>query len=51
MLMHQNKVKKLKSDEILAPYIKEGDKESEKDGGLEAWMELGDRHPDFVYTI
>ena len=21
------------------------------DGGLIAWMELGDRHPDFVYTL
>ena len=26
------------------------DKESE-DGGLEAWIELGDRHPDFMYTL
>ena len=25
---------------------KEGD-----NGGLRAWMELGDRHPDFVYTL
>ena len=23
----------------------------ERDGGLKAWMELGDRHPDFVYMI
>ena len=21
------------------------------DGGLSAWIELGDRHPDFVYTL
>ena len=20
-------------------------------GGLDAWIELGDRHPDFVYTL
>ena len=25
--------------------------EKEIDGGLNAWIELGDRHPDFVYTI
>ena len=23
----------------------------EDDGGLDAWMELGDRHPDFVYAL
>ena len=21
------------------------------DGGVEAWMDLGDRHPDFVYAL
>ena len=26
-------------------------KEGCDDGGLSAWIELGDRHPDFVYTI
>ena len=23
----------------------------DSDGGLSAWVELGDRHPDFVYTL
>ena len=23
----------------------------EVDGGLNTWMELGDRHPDFVYAL
>ena len=27
------------------------EKEITDDGGLNAWVELGDRHPDFVYTI
>ena len=28
-----------------------GEKEMANDGGLSAWIELGDRHPDFVYTL
>ena len=27
------------------------DKENTDDEGLNAWVELGDRHPDFVYTL
>jgi hypothetical protein len=23
----------------------------EEDGGIQAWIELGDKHPDFKYTI
>ncbi|KAF9025133.1 MFS general substrate transporter [Hymenopellis radicata] len=34
---------------ILAPYLESGDVKG--DGGMRAWMELGDRHPDFRYTI
>ena len=36
---------------------KEGDSEGghgdddHDGGGLKAWIELGDRHPDFVYTL
>jgi hypothetical protein len=33
--------------EILAPYVTE----KEPDGGIRAWVELGDRHPDFKYVI
>ena len=27
------------------------EKEIADDGGLSTWIELGDRHPDFVYTL
>jgi len=46
MLSFANKQKKEKRTEILAPFIAEG-----PDGGLDAWRELGDRHPDFHYVI
>ena len=36
-------------DEILAPYIT-SDKAVE-DGGEAAWIDLGDRHPDFQYAF
>ncbi|KAF5329232.1 hypothetical protein D9619_009310 [Psilocybe cf. subviscida] len=34
-------------DQILAPYITD----KEPNGGLEAWLNLGDRHPDFKYIL
>ena len=34
---------------LLEKYERTGDKEG--DGELRAWMELGDQHPDFVYTL
>jgi len=44
-LRYKNKEKIRRRDEILAPYaeMEEGDKR--------AWLELGDKHPDFVYTL
>ena len=50
-LSWRNKVKK--RPEVRAKLLEKymtADKESE-DGGLEAWIELGDRHPDFMYTL
>ena len=43
-----NKVKKRPEEraKLLDKY-----KGDDEDGGLDAWMELGDRHPDFVYTL
>ncbi|KAL5513597.1 hypothetical protein ACEPAH_3996 [Sanghuangporus vaninii] len=35
--------------EILAPYC--SSEASPTDGGKEAWLELGDRHPDFKYSL
>lgn len=32
-------------EEVLEKYDKD------EDGGLRAWMELGDEHPDFRYTL
>ncbi|KAJ3522504.1 hypothetical protein NMY22_g11860 [Coprinellus aureogranulatus] len=46
-LSWQNKRKVLLRHEILKPYATE----KEPDGGLRAWVELGDKHPDFKYTL
>ena len=48
-LSWRNKVKKRPEEraKLLDKY--KGDEGDE--GGLDAWMELGDRHPDFVYTL
>ena len=46
-LRRQNRLKIEKRDEILAPYMEDG---KSTDGGERAWLELGDRHPDFKYT-
>ena len=42
-----NESKQRRRNEILEPYT--DDKNS--DGGTMAWTELGDKHPDFRYTI
>ena len=50
----RNKVKKRPGvrAKLLEKYVA-ADKEGgcNDDGGLSAWIELGDRHPDFVYAI
>jgi len=46
VLRYMNQQKRQRRAEILAPYVTE----KEPDGGLRAWMELGDKHPDFVYS-
>ena len=50
-LSWRNKVKKRPEAhaKLLAHYA--SIKKAGDDGGLSAWMELGDRHPDFVYTL
>jgi len=49
-LSWRNKVKKRPEvrAKLLEKYVVS---EKQNDGGLEAWTELGDRHPDFVYTL
>ena len=52
-LSWRNKVKKRPEvrAKLLEKYvIGDHDKEGE-DGGLKAWIEMGDRHPDFMYTL
>ena len=50
-LSWRNKVKKRPGvrAKLLEKYTVD-EKEGE-DAGLKAWVELGDRHPDFVYTL
>ena len=50
-LSWRNKVKKRPEERarLLGKY--KGDDDDDVNGGLDAWMELGDRHPDFVYTL
>jgi hypothetical protein len=40
-----NKQKKQNREKLLAPYT------DDKEGQNRAWMELGDKHPDFEYTL
>ncbi|KAH9476723.1 putative transporter [Psilocybe cubensis] len=47
ILSWKNKNKERTRQEVLAPYATE----SEPDGGVRAWVDLGDRHPDFRYTL
>lgn len=44
LLIRMNITKQRCRNEILAPYV-------DPDGEARAWMELGDKHPDFRYTI
>jgi hypothetical protein len=46
VLYYKNRRKEKLRTELLAPYADE----KESDGGLRAWVELGDKHPDFVYS-
>jgi hypothetical protein len=50
-LSWRNKVKKRPGvrEKLLEKYVIAG-KEC-GDGGLKAWIELGDQHPDFMYTL
>ncbi|EAU90005.1 hypothetical protein CC1G_05921 [Coprinopsis cinerea okayama7 len=47
LLMWLQKRKEKNRDKILAPYVTE----KEPDGGERAWIDLGDRHPDFKYAL
>ena len=50
-LSWRNKVKKRPEEraKLLDKY--KGEDEEDEAGRLDAWMELGDRHPDFIYTL
>jgi sensor domain CHASE-containing protein len=53
-LSWRNKIKKRPEEraKLLEKYMETNEQlEGEDDGELRAWTELGDRHPDFVYTI
>jgi hypothetical protein len=45
--LNKNKSKPEYRERMLEKYAEQ----SKEDGGLQAWMELGDKHPDFVYTV
>ena len=49
-LSWRNRVKKRPGvrTKLLEKYVAD---KGEHDGGMSAWIELGDRHPDFVYTL
>ena len=49
----RNKVKKSPGEraKLLEKYVALVNKQAEEDGKSRAWTELGDRHPDFVYTL
>jgi hypothetical protein len=51
-LSWRNKVKKRPGvrTKLLQKYVTD-EKEIGDEEGLSAWIELGDRHPDFVYTL
>ncbi|KAF9038140.1 MFS general substrate transporter [Panaeolus papilionaceus] len=48
-LNRQNKLKVSKREELLAPYRKDDEKNGYDEA--KAWIELGDRHPDFKYIL
>ena len=47
LLKHMQNKKEKNRDEVLAPYVTDQD----PTGGERAWIELGDKHPDFKYTL
>ncbi|KAF5391363.1 hypothetical protein D9757_001856 [Collybiopsis confluens] len=49
-LDYMNKQKIKNRDQILAPYNLESD-DVKRTNATRAWVELGDRHPDFKYTL
>lgn len=48
-LKREQRRKESRRAEILAPYL--SDPNTPSDGGERAWVELGDKHPDFRYAI
>ena len=52
-LSWRNKVKKRPGvrTKLLQKYVMDEKEIDDDNGGLTAWIELGDRHPDFVYTL
>ena len=52
-LSWRNKVKKRPGvrTKLLQKYVADEKEIDDDDGGLTAWIEIGDRHPDFVYTV
>ena len=52
-LSWRNKVKKRPGfrTKLIQKYVTDEKEIDDDDGGLTAWIELGDRHPDFVYTV
>lgn len=46
-LHYQNKKKQRNRAHLLEPYVNS----AQPDGGVKAWVELGDRHPDFKYIL
>ena len=55
-LSWKNKIKKRPEEraKLLGKYEGDDDDDNDNDdneGRLDAWIELGDRHPDFVYTL
>jgi MFS transporter, ACS family, DAL5 transporter family protein len=51
ILSRMNASKQRRRTEILAPYGDDDTDGKVRGGGLIAWKELGDKHPDFRYTI
>ena len=49
-LSWRNRVKKRPEERAKLLKIDKGD-DGDDEGRLDAWIELGDRHPDFVYTL
>ena len=52
-LSWKNKVKKRPEvrAKLLEKYVTADKGGEDSDGGLTAWIELGDRHPDFMYML